>query len=237
MKIKFFLFSSICFSILSCEQPRFLQPYEMTVKVVDTNSKPLKGRKLNLIHGFEHSNHTFDKEVKDSLITDSNGSAVFKYTIESSGAFDIVPYVARITVTDDTKLVATNVLAHGLDWSTDKSKKTATIKVEDKIVMDSLIPFKIRIRTRKTNVIAFHLEVDGIWQYTKASRDIGRNFLNVGSQLPGILLDTTINTMVYSKTPMRLYNSVDYGDGTSARFSLNTVYASIYWGNPLIIDY
>jgi hypothetical protein len=232
MQIKFFLLSAICLLILSCGESTYQQPYEMTVKVVDMNDKPLKGRKLNLINGYEQSNHTFSQATKDSSITDNNGSAVFRYNLESSGAFDIVPFVA---MADDSTFVATNLVKHGLD-SKYKFTKGA-VKLEAKIVMDSLIPLKIRFKSKKTNVISFDLRVSSDWKAGAASIHFPREFIRASSQLPISQLDTTISGMVYSKTPMALYDNMRFADGTDGNSKIYTVSANVYRGNVMLIEY
>ncbi len=234
----------ICLCLTSCNKDTtYLQPYEMTVKLVDRDGQPIIGRQLNLITGYDQGKFNISNGVKDSLLTDSTGSAIFKYDIRSSDAFDINPYVVLIRVVEDSTYVGVNYIRHGLDYSGSQSHATSRVKLSGTIRMDSIVPFKIRLKTNKANVVSFlfNLKADqrsvAEYEANKLGQNLERSFINLNPI--GLIpqLDTLLSTKIYSKTRVSIVSSIKYNDGMYAYLKMYELSPNVDRNSILLIDY
>lgn len=172
-----------CLWMSACKERSF-DPilYTTTVKVVDLDGVPLQGRSVNV---FSYPNESV------STITDKNGQAVLKYHGYVSGSHlgD-----SDITVSDESFFKGVNHFKH---------QAGEIISQPVVLRMDSLIPFKVRIKTNRDDVASVNIQLtnEPIFPYTTSlGRDIiKREFMKNSIQTSTSKLDTLISVMVLSK--------------------------------------
>jgi hypothetical protein len=240
MTIKSLLLLSTCCFIFSCQKGPYLQPYEMTVTLVDAAGKPIKGRKLNLITGYDHGKLNFTDGIKDSLLTDNAGKAVFTYDIKSSDAFDISSFNAAITVAEDSVFVAVNSLKHGLAWSGSQTYATDRVKLLGTIRMDSLVPFKMSVKVSKPNInFTLDLMPKGVtsaeYEANKTSQQIDKHFIKLNADISSSPLDTILTGRVYSKMTMNLF--LGHSNGTLFTSASTIIDAAVDRNKVFVVNY
>ena len=196
---KLVLSLSVCLFINSCIYKGSVQSYEMTVKVVDMENKPIKGYSVKSLvgtanfNGIIPSNHV---KTEATAVTDVNGVAVLTYNLDDSDSFS---ETATIVVSEDDLFKPVNVLSHG---------KSGPLKKTGTIFMDSLVPLKIRIKTNRDDVASVNIRLtnEPIAPYlTSLGKDIiKRGFMDSYFQVSTPKLDVIITAMVLSKNDVNM---------------------------------
>jgi hypothetical protein len=136
--------------------------------------------------------------------TNSSGLAVLAYNIPVNDDFT---YSGRFSVKDESKLLAVNTVSNQIPLG--QKAATEVIKLSKTIEMDSLVPFKIRIKSSKYNIdtytirfLAKRSDTDGV---------IERIFSISGINRTSSPLDTIITANVYSKSTFYITGSFKNG--------------------------
>lgn len=165
---------------------------DQTVYVYSVDGKPLQGIELNLSgHGLTPS--------KWRAMTDSEGKANFTFDWEQYHESGVWNWF--IDATSDGKMMQINRVRDFFQRS------DRNIINPDTIRMDSLVPFKIRFRS-KDKIKAYNYDL-----LTKNGRDkfIEIQRLNIAPQI----LDTIVTIKVFKQTAFEIaiyYNFADYPD-------------------------
>ena len=179
------LLLTICFWSYSCTFQGFSQSFENIVTLEDMNGKPIKGHEVRVLRNTSNSfPSSFDQELK-SAITDNNGQAILNYNLNISDSSQDYAYILG---EDDKLLKAVNFVTHTLT-----NKQSKIIERTDTIRMDSLVPFKFRVKTEKSDIRALRVY---IFSY---SGSIQRNFADEYLFSNMSKIDTTTSVLVYSK--------------------------------------
>jgi hypothetical protein len=195
------LILTICFLSNSCGFKGYDQSYEMTVTVLDMDGKPVKGRKVKALAGFEFHGTIPSGKVTGTATTDANGQAVLNYTLSVWGSGQDY---ATITTEDDALFKCTNVLTHISD-----NKQSSTIKKTGTLTMDSLVPFRIRFKTNRDDATSVGVLINNE-KNLHSDLTINTVFLKNTLFISTPKVDTIISTMVYSKARFTMLNSMNF---------------------------
>lgn len=235
MTIKIALFLSICLCITSCflNYPAcpvdYFQPFETTVKVVDRDGKPVKNKKVEAIQDYQDlgyfSENSGSKFEVASNITDNSGKVVLKYVLSHNCS---QTHYGIIYVKGDSLFQPVNAIFH---LNNEKDKVIDTIKLSKTIIMDSLVPFKVRIKSAKTNIN----KVEISWRTLFNDTTINRTFLSSTLVLLPSPLDTTITARVFSKERFQMFNTIWLQDGSQIKGKNNVIDGTVN-RNIIFID-
>jgi hypothetical protein len=196
------LLTFICLLFFSCSGIVKSEKYEINVNVVDMNGNPIKNRKLKI-------KNLLPLKL-DSVITDNKGKATIKFDFER----DVSGYDISIRAEDDSLFKAVNLVSRRRD----DSKAGQTFIEDDIIQMDSIVPFKVRIKSSKNDVVELQIELE-MGRYNDF-RIINRAFNVSFIKRPISSLDTVITTSVFSKAPFHMQNRLvnNKGDFAQGRY-------------------
>lgn len=206
MKIIGILILFLLLSTQSCTDNGFSQPFETTVSVVDMDGKPLKGRTVKVRTGFGPPVSPFNDSISQfgkvltSAVTDANGQAVLNYTLNAFS--DIAPDIAVVAAVDGDVYKCVNFVTHTVVYG-----NQAKMKMTGKISMDSLVTFRMRCKTNRTDVTGIQFLAYNS-PFASNRTDIERSFIREYIRTTTPQLDTVIMTRVYSKAPFRVANSM-----------------------------
>ena len=207
MRITDILVLFLLLSTQSCTDNGFSQPFETTVSVVDMDSKPLKGRTVKVRTGFGPPVSPFNDSISQfgkvltSAVTDANGQAVLNYTLNALS--DTAPDIAVVAAVDGDVYKCVNFVTHTVVYG-----NQAKMKMTGKISMDSLVTFRMRCKTDRTDVTGIQFFVSGSSFSNRT--DIERSFIRESIRTTTPKLDTVITTRVYSKARFQVRNSMNF---------------------------
>lgn len=218
MKIIFFASFCLLLGISSCFIETNSQPYEMTARVVDVDSKPIPNREVRVfVRTQPFAGFLFSDEQTHALgITDAEGQVVLRYSLDINEGLQ---QFATVFASEDDVMRTVNVITHPSN-----STKRDVIKQSGTIVMDSLVPFTMRFKTERVDVTGFSTFVSSgqAFSSSQSQTNISRTFLNGFGQTRTPKLDTLITTKVYSKAEFWL-NSALFLSGSPYSITKNNV--------------
>lgn len=234
MTIKIALFLSICLCFSSCflDYPAcpvsYFQPFETTVRVVDRDGKPVKNKKVVAIQAYQelrYFNENSESKFDVASTTDNNGKVVLKYVLSHNCS---QTHYGIIYVKGDSLFQPVNAIFH---LNNEKDKVIDTIKLSKTIIMDSLVPFKVRIKSTKTNIN----KVEISWRTLFSDTTINRTFLSSTLVLLPSPLDTTITARVFSKERFQMSHTIWLQDGNQIKGKNNVIDGTVN-RNIIFID-
>ncbi len=229
MKVYISFIFGMSFYISSCYPPckgNFTQQFEMTLKVVDMDNNPVKNREVIMFTLPESHNPSMANLLspvifdKTSTTTDNIGNIKLAYILKTDCEMN---FSRAFIVKEDSLFKAVDFVKHSVNIN----QKTAIdrIKLSDTIRMDSLVPFKMRIKSSKNNVSKLYMRVASSNLYGYSIDTLYRTFkYSFGEPISSQLIDTTIVTQVYSKRQFYMKNDIKLSD------------SSIIQGKPYFID-
>ena len=209
MRITDILVLFLLLSTQSCTDNGFSQPFETTVSVVDMDGKPLKGRTVKVRTGFGPPVSPFNDSISQfgkvltSAVTDANGQAVLNYTLNALS--DIAPDIAVVAAVDGDVYKCVNFVTHTVVYG-----NQAKMKMTGKISMDSLVTFRMRCKTNRTDVTGIQFLAYNSPFASNRTDNIERSFIREYIRTTTPQLDTVITTRVYSKAPFQVRNSMNF---------------------------
>jgi hypothetical protein len=189
-----------CLCCNSCMFKGFDQAFELTVTVLDMDGKPVKDRKVKAIAGSPFNGTIGFGRITGTAITGLNGQAVLNYTLNIS---DSSQDYAVIATEDDSLFKCINILTHTLS-----NKEENTIKKTGTLKMDSLVPFKIRIKTNRDDVTGFEATINSNFNSGNVSELVNNTFTKINFTTTMPKVDTIISTKVYSKADFIIRTSM-----------------------------
>lgn len=218
MKIIFFATFCLFLGLSSCFVENNSQPYEMTARVVDMDSKPIKDREVRVfVRTQPFTGFLFSDEQTHALgVTDADGQVVLRYSLDID---DGLQQFATVVASEDDVMKTVSVITHPAN-----STKTDIVKKSGTIIMDSLVPFTMRFKTERTDVTGFSTVVSSgqFFSSSQGQTNISRFFLNAFGQTRTPKLDTLITTKVYSKAEFGL-NSALFLSSTPYSITKNNI--------------
>jgi hypothetical protein len=125
-----FAFTLCVCLVLSCRGTSYDQPFETTILVVDSDEKPVKNRQVVL------------REKGLARVTDEKGKVVINYTLPGGTDAFQSKITFSINENEDSLVKGINSALILFDGQGQKGAILNTLKIR----VDSLIPFKVRIR-------------------------------------------------------------------------------------------
>ena len=183
-------------------------PVDVTLTLTDTKGNVLKNRSVSL--------SGFDVKSPQNKQTDANGQAQFSF-VWSTDDYGTA-WACQATEDADFKMV--NVMMSPRCCGPGMSGQ---VTVRDTVKMDSLKAFKVRLKSKSTNVTSLNVQVtrDGIeplpLPFTGKSstregrQDIRRTFFSQIFKVNSTQLDTTLSMKVYQNTSFDLRIQSDKG--------------------------
>jgi hypothetical protein len=140
---------SLTIWLTSCFFKGFSQPFETTVQVLDMGGKPIAGRTVRLTTSTSPSSFIDTKNIKQELVTNNDGKAIFNYDLSIS---DSHSEFAQFVCKDDNTWKAIAFEEHSLS-----NRQSKIVRKQIQLQMDSLKPLKIRLSSNRNDLIRYKI--------------------------------------------------------------------------------
>ncbi len=186
------LLFSQCFKFINAEPQT---PVDQTVIVLSADRKPLQGKTLRL------TGSDLRTPNGNTAVTDAQGKANFTFKwneFHESGTNNW-----NIDVVTDDKTLQTNRVRDQFQF-TDRRKFDRTKFNPDTITIDSLVPFKIRFKTKsRVHELSFEL-----WSETRSDKFM----ISEKIKIPPQYLDTIITVKAFKQSKFSIDMRILYSD-------------------------
>ncbi len=209
MKNLIILIIGLAFWLIGCVSVT-KNSFETTIKVVDMNNKPMPNQIVRFKKSTINWDSKFEKSVLDFLVIDevSNASGIAKFSYDLF--FDDITQVANFIVKDDTIFKTVNMASH-----TSLGRNNKNFEPEFTIRMDTLKPFKIRMKSDRADIKRLYISV-GARLSSNESSIVDRNFERF---LTETSKDTVFSVKTFSKSDFWIYSSAQFGGLNSTWFA------------------
>jgi Macroglobulin domain MG4 len=183
----------------------FSQPLETTVQVVDMDGKPVANRTVRITKPKLNSSIFIDStQVKQELVTNSEGKAIFNYNLSISDSNqDFVQFFAK----DDNTWKAITFV----ELSLSNNKQSKIIKNEIQVKMDSLKSLKIRLSSNRNDLISYSISANlRSGEFPQDRNTIERNIDFFNRDRVPSSIDTTFTIKIFSKHSFSISASLGY---------------------------
>jgi hypothetical protein len=194
-----FILCTIALLFNSCNSSKHI-PVHVDCTVLDSKGIPLANRKVNLWARVNSANYNLldSGTFIDSKTSDKDGKLSFDYGWQSDES----------TTTYYQVVPADDSLYAGVKYATiptpSYNLKKETYNVN--IVIEKLTPVKVRLKSRKSDVIEYGLRVffDNSVLNSNIQKSINRDFLNFTQNKASFSLDTTFSVKAFTSQTLKL---------------------------------
>jgi hypothetical protein len=201
-------------------------PTHVDVLVKDGEGRLLPNKKVNLLATRDDEDYNIYSKVAATAISDKDGKVAFDYVWESDESsttfFQVVP-------ADDSLYKAVTYAPIPLpDYNSKEAKHTVNV------VLDKVVPFKIRLKSKRKDVMSHKTNVSLKDFKSSDTKTISRNLHSSGGSgnVP-VAFDQTFNASAFEKRVCIIQTSFTYADklisgSSTLEIDLKTFRDSVY---------